>query len=177
MAWWAVLGPSPGSKLAKPWVTEVEHVKLTTQQRGQTLNVLAFNVRLPKWGGKLRKGRHWPFNFSEFTLAGKEWACSNGERCNNNACPAFVFISVIRSSNKQSQHRYPIFGAQDPFCPLHLPQVGCKLFLEWKHRNLPQSWRIGIGSCYCDKSWNMAIVFHFSIHQIQGLERRRNYFS
>ena len=35
MAWWAVLGPCPGSKLVKPWAAEVEHTNLTTWPQGQ----------------------------------------------------------------------------------------------------------------------------------------------
>ena len=35
MAWWAVLGPCPGSKPAKPWATEAEHANLTTRPWGQ----------------------------------------------------------------------------------------------------------------------------------------------
>ena len=36
-AWWWVLGPCPGSELAKPWAAEAERASLTTQPRGQPL--------------------------------------------------------------------------------------------------------------------------------------------
>ena len=44
MAWWAVLGPRPGSKLAKPWGAKVEHANLTAWHRASP-RTLFFNIQ------------------------------------------------------------------------------------------------------------------------------------
>ena len=44
VAWWAVLGPWPGSESAKPRTAEEEHAKPTTWPRGRLLGLFLFTL-------------------------------------------------------------------------------------------------------------------------------------
>lgn len=66
--------------------------------------------------------------------------------------PNSARISVIRSNNQWSEHRYPTFVRWGVFCPSWLPQATCKLLLEPMCGCLELDWELSMGYCYCTKS-------------------------
>lgn len=94
-----------------------------------------------------------PLNPLEVSSARGEGAYNNRGRSNNSDC-LFLCASWIRSSNQQSERRFPVFGAQGPFCLPSLLWSVCKVLQEQVHHCLPCGWGGGKDNCLCAKSWN-----------------------
>ena len=133
------------------------------------LNVLIFNVRLPKrkkW--RVRKG-HWPFKSLEVTLAWRGGACNNKRRC-------FFIWSEVEISSQSIDPWYlenSIFFAQ----------VGChsyvKLLQEHVHSCQPCGWGWRICNCCSAKTWNwlklIATIIQVLPWKLQAFNRRQSF--
>lgn len=90
------------------------------------------------------KKRGWPFKFPESHFSQRKTGLQQDaveEEGGIMAAFLFVCISVIRSRYQQSQHRFPVFRGQGPFCSPDLSKLctGC-LKNTW-HGYMAWGWR------------------------------------
>ena len=75
MAWWAVLGPCPGSKPVKLWAAKAQHLNLTTRPRGWSgsPDLVKALISSPTRRSQLQSPKV-PSSFSSVLLCNFEWS-------------------------------------------------------------------------------------------------------
>ena len=77
----------------------------------------------------------------------------------------FVCTSVIRSNNRQSEHRFPVFGQKGLFAH----SGSCRLYALFSRNTCTASFHgdgVGDGYFYCTKSWNwskLTAIYHSTL--------------